>query len=122
MLAIPAISSPLRSIGYLISLVRRMARTVCKFRASSVQTSGEIPRQLAIGNPDVLDRTRRIRAPPDKSGDAVGTPRRHRRDVAVPQRVERIVLRAAGAGVDHRDVGIAARPEVTAVQTVDIRI
>src|SRR4029079_6960597 len=104
MLAIPAMSSPLKSIGYLIALVRRMARTVCKVGAGSVQTSGEIPRQLAVRDPDVLDRARRIAAAPDKPGHAVGNHGRHRRDIAVPQRVERIVLRTAGASVDHRHV------------------
>ena len=87
-----------------------------------MQTSGEIPRQLAVRNPDILDRTRRIPTPPDKPGHAAGNHGRHRRDVAVPQRVERIVLRTAGASVDHRHVGIAARPEITAVQAVDVRI
>jgi hypothetical protein len=67
----------------------------------SVQTAGEIPRQLAIGNPDILDRSRRIAAPPDKSGHAVRNHRRHRRDIAVPQRIECIVLRAARAGIDE---------------------
>src|ERR1051326_9211185 len=115
MLAIPAMSSPFKSIGYLIALVRRMARTVCKIGASSVQTSGEITRQLAIRNPDILDRTWRIAAAPDKSGDAVGNDRCHRRNIPVPQRVERIALRAAGAGIDHRHVGVPTRTEIAAV-------
>ena len=88
-------------------------------RTACLRFAREILRDAAVRDSGFADRLRCIAAAPDEARHAVGDDRADTHDVAVVQRRERVVLRAAEAGIDEDDVSIASGGNDAAVEPID---